>query len=458
MKISQSDHDIDATNPAIKVPTGTDTGKKLKQAKSIPQSKQQAQKTLKRRRGWLSFYQSLVSALEALRANKLRSLLTSLGIIIGVGAVIMMISTSESNAAAINARLSNLNPNELVIRSGSASVGGVRQGQGTSQSITQADADALAGISHVTAVSPIVGASGQIVFQGQNWSSTAQGVYPAFQQLGSWQMQEGNFFTQDDLQSQSTVAVIGQTVATNLFTVQGVDPVGQQIRIRNVPFTIVGVLAPKGSSGGFNDPDDVVYVPFTTAQQRLSGTSGSISIDVLVDDQSNLSDTQAAIEQTLEQRHNITNSANDDFTIQDQAQVLATAQATSQALTTLLISVAAISLLVGGIGIMNIMLVSVTERTREIGIRIAIGARPSDVMTQFLIEALVLSALGGLVGVILGIGGAYISSLVSSSSFVLSPLAVMLAFGFSALIGIVFGFYPARSAARLDPIVALRSE
>ena len=431
---------------------------RLQRLKSISLLKRPTQKPLRKRRGWLSFYQSLVSALQALRANKLRSLLTSLGIIIGVGAVIMMISTSESNAAAINARLANLNPNELVIRPGSANVGGVRQGQGTSQTITRADADALSSIPHVAAVSPIIGANGQVVFQGQNWSTTVQGIYPAFQRLGSWQMQEGNFISDNDLQGQTTAAVIGQTVANNLFIPLGADPIGQQIRIRNVPFTVVGVLAPKGSSGSFSDPDDVIYVPFTTAQQRLSGTSGSISVDVLVDDQSRLNDTQAVLQQLLEQRHNITNPASDDFTIQNQAQILATAQATSQALTELLIGVAAISLLVGGIGIMNIMLVSVTERTREIGIRIAIGARPADVMTQFLIEAMVLSALGGLAGVLIGIIGAYILTIVNGSTFVLSPLAVFLAFGFAAAIGVIFGFYPARHAAKLDPIVALRSE
>jgi putative ABC transport system permease protein len=414
---------------------------------------------LKRKRGLLAVYQSFNSAIEAIRANKLRALLTSLGIIIGVGAVIMMISTSESNAAVINQRLSSLNPNELVIRPGSAVSGGVRQGQGSLQSLTQADADAInAQIPNLAAVSPIATVNGQVVFQGQNWSTSVQGVYSSFQQLGSWQMQEGNFVGDADVQSDATIAVIGQTVATNLFTTQGIDPIGQQIRIRNVPFTVVGVLAAKGASGSFNDPDDVVFVPFTTAQKRLTGSQYANSIDVMASDQSHLNDVQAAIEQLLEQRHNISNPASDDFTIQNQAQALQTVQAATESLTILLVSVAAISLVVGGIGIMNIMLVSVTERTREIGIRIAIGARPGDVMLQFLIEALMLSALGGLVGVILGTIGAYISSVVTGRSFVLDPLSVILAFGFSAAVGIIFGFYPARRAARLDPIVALRTE
>jgi putative ABC transport system permease protein len=323
--------------------------------------------------------------------------------------------------------------------------------------LTQADADAIASqISHLTATSPIVNASGQVIFQNQNWSTTVQGVYAAYQQLGSWQMQEGNFLSDTDVQNKATVAVIGQTVADNLFTVQGVDPIGQQIRIRSVPFTVVGVLASKGSSSSsFNDPDDVVYVPFSTAQQRLTGTQFASTIDVLVDNSSNLTDTQNAIQQLLEQRHNVS-SGNDDFTIQSQAQILQTAQATTQSLTLLLVSVAAISLLVGGIGIMNIMLVSVTERTREIGIRMAIGARPGDVMTQFLIESLLLSALGGLVGVAIGFGGAYIIANATSRPFALDPLSVLLAFAFAAAVGVVFGFYPAQRAARLDPIVALR--
>jgi putative ABC transport system permease protein len=407
-----------------------------------------------------SFFQSGKSALQAIRANKLRSLLTSLGIIIGVGAVIMVVSISESNTAAINQSLSNLNPDELTIRSGSATSGGVRQGQGSRQSLKQSDADAISQqVQHVAAISPVANANGQVIFQNQNWSTSVQGVYPSYLQLGGWQMQEGSFIAQSDLQSSTAVAVIGQTVATNLFTPLGVDPVGQQIRIRNVPFTVVGVFSSKGSIGSFNDPDDIVYIPFTTAQQRLTGSLYANSINVLADDQSNLDGVQTAVQQLLEQLHNINiNSAPDDFTIQNQAQILQTRQSIVQALGTLLIGVAAISLLVGGIGIMNIMLVSVTERTREIGIRMAIGARSGDVMSQFLIEAFVLSAMGGIVGITLGSLGAFIMSQVNGNQFVLSPAAVLLAFGFSAAVGVVFGFYPAQRAARLDPIVALRTQ
>jgi len=417
-------------------------------------------KTYRRRRGLLALLQSCSSALEAIRANKTRSLLTALGIIIGVAAVIMVVGVSESNTAVINQRLSSaLNPNELVIRAGSTNSGGVRGGAGTKTTLTQANADAIsAQVQHVSAVSPVVNANGQVVFQNQNWSTTIQGVYPDYQQVGSWKMQEGSFFSTADEQSATTVAVVGQTVVNNLFTPLGLDPIGQQVRIGSVQFTIVGVLTAKGSNGGFNDPDDVVYVPFSTAQGRLTGGRNANSIDVIVDNSSNVTATQNAVEQLMEQQHHITDPTLDDFTIQNQSQILQTVQSTSQTLTELLISVAAISLIVGGIGIMNIMLVSVTERTREIGIRIAIGAHPGDVMTQFLVEAFMLSALGGLVGIVLGIAGSYIVSFVNSSPFALSPLAVLIAFLFSAVVGIVFGFYPARRAARLDPIVALRTE
>ncbi|HEU5373851.1 MAG TPA: ABC transporter permease [Ktedonobacteraceae bacterium] len=408
----------------------------------------------RRRRGLQGFYRNCVSAIQALRANKMRSLLTSLGIIIGVGAVIMIVSIAESSTSSINQRLSTLNPAELVIRSGSLNTGGVRGGAGSLQTLTQADADAItAQIPNISAVSPVLNAGRQVVFQNQNWSTTIQGVYPAFQQIGSWQMQEGSFFTS----AQDATAVIGQTVLDNLFTPLGIDPLGQQIRIGSVSFTVVGVLASKGGSS-FGNADDVVYVPFTTAQQQLSGNRFVNSIDVTASDTSQVNTVQAAVQQLLEQRHHINSPQQDDFTIQNQSQILQTVQGTAQILTVLLVGVASISLIVGGIGIMNIMLVSVTERTREIGIRMAIGARPRDVMTQFLIEAVMLSILGGLVGILLGTGSALIYAFLTQNAFVLSPIAVVLAFGFAAAVGIVFGFYPARRAARMDPIVALRTE
>jgi putative ABC transport system permease protein len=385
----------------------------------------------------------------------MRSLLTSLGIIIGVGAVIVIISISEASTASINSRLAGLNPTEITIRPGSVARGGIRQGAGSLQTLTQDDADAIASqVPNVAAVSPILNVNGQVVFQNQNWSTTIQGVYPGYRQIGSWQMQAGNFFSAQ----QGTNAVIGQTVATNLFTPVGiVDPVGQQIRIGGIPFTVVGLLASKGGSS-FGNADDVIFVPFVTARQQLSGRQFVNSIAVTATDTSQVDNVQAAVEQLLEQRHNIASPQNDDFSIQNQSQILQTVQGTTQTLTILLVGVASISLIVGGIGIMNIMLVSVTERTREIGIRMAIGARPRDVMTQFLIEAVMLSILGGGVGILLGVSGGITFSLLTQTSFVLSPLAVLLAFGFAGAVGIVFGFYPARRAARLDPIVALRTE
>jgi putative ABC transport system permease protein len=410
-----------------------------------------------RARGFSAIFQGTRSALRALRANALRSLLTSLGIIIGVGAVIMMISVSEGNATLINQRLSTLNPTQLNIFPGSTrGSGGVSAGLGSAQSLTVDDANAIAQLPHVVAVSPVINANGQVVAGDQNWSTSVVGVAPAYQQIGSWQVEYGSFISQDDEDSGHTVAVLGQTVVDNLFG-PGTDPVGQNVRINGVPFTVIGVLAPKGATGGRN-ADDVVYVPYTTARQRLSGSRFLGQIVLIADSTANVNLVQNEVEQLLEQRHNISNPQLDDFQIQNQLQVLQSVQGTNQALTILLVSVASVSLVVGGIGIMNIMLVSVTERTREIGIRIAVGARPRDVMTQFLIEALVLSVLGGVIGIILGPLGALVLLHFTTTPFVLDPLSVLLAFGVSALVGIVFGFYPAQRAARLDPIVALRTE
>jgi len=425
------------------------------QEKRLPTAPPPMRAKQRRPGGFASFYQNCQSALQAVRANKMRSLLTSLGIIIGVGAVIVIISISEASTASISNRLSTLNPTEIVVRPGSLSAGGgVRQGGGSARTLTQADADAIASqVPNVAAVSPVLNVNGQVVYQNQNWSSTIQGVYPDYQQIGSWQMQEGSFISSQ----QGNDAVIGQTVLTNLFTPLGVDPLGKQIRIGSVTFTVVGVLDAKGGSS-FGNADDVVYIPFITAQQQLSGNTFVNSIDITASDTSQVTNVQTAVQALLEQRHNISNSQDDDFTIQNQQQVLSTVQGTTQTLTVLLVGVASISLIVGGIGIMNIMLVSVTERTREIGIRMAIGARPRDVLTQFLIEAMMLSGMGGIAGILLGIAGALIFAMLSQTSFVLSPIAVLLAFCFAGAVGVVFGYYPARRAAGLDPIVALRTE
>jgi putative ABC transport system permease protein len=458
MSTTRDEHAQAETQAGFVVPLESkDVNRRKPQQTSKPGAAHKSQQ-YRRARGFQGMFQSTVSALRALRANALRSLLTALGIIIGVGAVIIMIAISEGNTASINQRLSTLNPLQLTIRSGSTSTGGVRGGAGTLQSLTQADADALAQLQNVTAVSPTLNANSQIVFSNQNWQSSVQGVYPSYQQIGSWQMQEGNFFTQADEQSGTNVAVLGQTVVDNLFTPLGIDPIGQQIRIGNGTYTVVGTLASKGSTGFGANADDVVYMPFSTARQRLSGSQFVNSIVLTADNASNVNSVQSAAQSLLEQRHNISNSAQDDFTIQNTSQVLSTVQATAQSLTILLVGVAAVSLIVGGIGIMNIMLVSVTERTREIGIRVAVGARQRDVLTQFLIEAFVLSALGGIVGIFIGLIGAFAIAAKNGYPLVIDPLSILIAFGVSALVGIVFGFYPALRAAHMDPIVALRTE
>ncbi|MDQ2713833.1 MAG: ABC transporter permease [Chloroflexota bacterium] len=440
---------LPVVKPARELPRGTKASRPVKKSRAM------------RTRGFMALYQGSRSAFQALRANILRSLLTSLGIIIGVGAVIMITSIGEGNAAYINQRLSNLNPNQLTVFAG-GKIGGRGASAGTP--LTLADADAIGQLPHVSAASPVVGVGGHLIYQNQSYATSVRGVYASYQQVGGWHMQEGAFFSQSDVQQTQAVAVIGQTVADNLFTPLGVDPIGQQMLINGVPFTVVGLLASKGSTGAGSNADDVVYIPVSIAQQRLSGgqhVDSSQSVDtilLLADRIDTVNDVQASLKQLLEQRHHISDPNQDDFSILNQAQVLSSIQSTTQSLTILLVSIAAISLVVGGIGIMNIMLVSVTERTREIGIRIAIGARPFDVMTQFLIEALILSTLGGAVGIGCGLIGAVINAHVTSKPFILDILAVLLAFGFSALVGIVFGFYPAQRASRMDPIVALRAE
>jgi putative ABC transport system permease protein len=296
-----------------------------------------------------------------------------------------------------------------------------------------------------------------VIAGSQNWNTRVQGVYPNYQSIGSWQMAEGAWFNSADEASGQPVAVIGQTVVQNLFTPAGVDPLGQSIIINGQSYQVVGVLQTKGVAG-FSNQDDVIFVPFTAAQERLNNSQYVNQIEAQVDSTNNVSVAQQEITALLEQRHNIAAGGTDDFSVRSPTQFVQTAQQSAQTLAVLLIGIAAISLIVGGIGIMNIMLVSVTERTREIGIRMAVGARRSDIRNQFLIEALTLSALGGLLGIAIGLIGGYALTRAFSLPFVLSLAAIALAVGVSMLIGIVFGFYPAIRASRLDPIVALRVE
>jgi putative ABC transport system permease protein len=306
-------------------------------------------------------------------------------------------------------------------------------------------------------VTPIKRVSAQLVYSGQNWNTRVEGVYPDYQSVGNWQLAEGSWYTQADEDAGTPLAVLGQTTEQNLFTGVADDPIGQTILINSQPFRVVGVLQAKGTAAAVNQ-DDVVFVPYSAAATRLKNTPNVDQIQVQVDNANNVTGAESAITALLERLHGLPAGGPDDFTIRSSDQLVQTAQSSSQTLTFLLVGIAAISLLVGGIGIMNIMLVSVTERTREIGIRMAVGARRGDIRNQFLIEALTLSAAGGIIGIVLGMVGGYIMTQVFSLPFAPNPFAILLAFGVSAAIGVCFGFYPAVSASRLDPIVALRTE
>ncbi len=405
--------------------------------------------------GRLRIAHAIPSALSALRANKGRSLLTTLGIIIGVAAVIAIVALGEGASASVASQLSGLGTNVLTIMPGSSSSGGVAAGAGSTTTLKASDAMAIDGLSGVSAASPVVSGSAQLIAGSQNWSTRVQAVLPSYAQIEDWTVASGNFFSDQDNTSSNNVAVIGQTVASNLFP-DGTSPVGQSIRIRNVPFTVIGVLTSKGSSAGpGGDQDDTVLIPFQTGQVRMFGATSINEIMVQVANTNQMSDVQTSIESMLRQRHAIQTGAADDFSIRNNNDLITRVSSVSSTMTLLLGGVAAVSLVVGGIGIMNIMLVSVTERTREVGIRLGIGAQPSDVMWQFLVEAIVLAAIGGLTGVILGTGIALALPLVGWTT-VVPWNAIVVSFGASALIGIFFGLYPARRAALLDPIVALR--
>ena len=396
------------------------------------------------------------SAIAALRANMARSLLTALGIIIGVAAVIAIVALGEGASAQVAGQLAGLGVNVLTIQPGSTQSGGARTGAGSATTLQASDADAIAAISGVSGVSPVVSGNVQVIAGSQNWSTRVQAVLPAYLTINAWTISQGAAFTLDDNTNSANVAVIGQTVATNLFP-NGQSPVGQSIRIRNVPFTVIGLLTSKGSTAGGNQ-DDVIMIPFRTGQVRLFGASSINQIVLQVADASQIPTVTTDITTLLRQLHRLSPSQAADFTIQSNNDVISRVSSVTTTLTTLLGAVAGVSLLVGGIGIMNIMLVSVTERTREIGIRLAIGAQPSDVMSQFLIEAVMLSVLGGFIGILLGSGVALAMPYVAGWTTVLPWQAILLAFAVSAFIGMFFGIYPARRASLLDPITALRYE
>ena len=403
------------------------------------------------------FTELIKMAALSLVANKLRTLLTMLGIIIGVAAVIAMVSVGMGVRSNVVSSISRLGSNMLIVMSGSANRGGVRGGAGSVTTLTYDDAKAIKDrVKNVEYVSPTVQGSYQVVYGHENWSTTVTGVIPEYSAIQSLTMKSGIFFTEHDVDVRNRVAVIGPTVAANLFNT--VNPVGKKIRVGNAPYTVIGLLASKGQSTGGQDQDDVVLIPLTTAQERLMGITYVRSVNVQVSTQDKMDEVQANIEKLLRQRHRIREGGEDDFNVRNMTSLMETMTQTTTMITLLLGSIAGISLIVGGIGIMNIMMVSVTERTREIGIRKAIGATYNSIMLQFLIESTMISILGGIIGIGIGIGAAQAISKFGNFTTVISVESIIASFGFSLFVGIFFGMLPARKAARLDPIDALRYE
>jgi putative ABC transport system permease protein len=399
---------------------------------------------------------TFIMALRALRRNKLRTVLTMLGIIIGVAAVIAMVAIGNGATSQVEGQIAALGQNVVLVFSGSFTNGGVRSGWGNAGTLKIEDAVAIMReVPDAVAVSPEVRTNNQVGAENQNWFTNVLGESPDYFGIRNWEFSEGTSFTDQDVRSAAKVAVIGQTIVRQLFGDD--DPLGQILRVGSVPFQIVGVLAPKGLSVMGQDQDDAVIIPYTSAMKRLMGVTNIRTINVQASSSDKIVQVQNQITDILRQRHKIMGDS-DDFTIRNQQEFTDAATATSRVLTILVVSIASVSLLVGGIGIMNIMLVSVTERTREIGIRMAVGAHGRDILLQFLIEATSLSTMGGIIGIVLGIGASKLLSMFAQWPTLVSPLSVVLSFMFSACVGIFFGFYPARKAAALDPIEALRYE
>ncbi len=399
-------------------------------------------------------------AFKALRRNKMRSGLTMLGIIIGVGAVIAMIAIGSGAKARIQEQIASMGSNLIIVLSGSATSGGVRYGHGSVPTLTVEDAKAIASeLSAVKYSAPVLQGVTQVVFGNQNWSTVTFAATPEALLIRDWPVISGRSLTQADIDGAAKVCLLGHTVADNLFG--EMDPVGQMVRIKQFPFTIVGLLTLKGQTTWGQDQDDVVYVPLTTGQrllfgQQFPGMVRSISVQAAGSDTMKLAEEQ--ITQLLRQRHRLRSNQDNDFMVRNLTEAFSAAEESARVMSILLGAIASISLLVGGIGIMNIMLVSVTERTREIGIRMAVGARGRDILYQFLIEALVLSLIGGIIGIVLGVGASQLISYSFKWPTLISPQSLVLSFSFAGGVGIFFGFYPARKAAQLDPIEALRYE
>lgn len=402
------------------------------------------------------YKESFLMAWASLIANKMRSILTMLGIIIGVAAVIALVSIGNGVKQDIQNSISSLGSNLLMVMPGAPRTPGVRPSAGSMKSLKVSDYEAISKLDGVKAASPMTNGSYVVIYQNKNWTTSVSGVSYNYLDVNNWSMKSGRFLSEKNVQNRERVAVVGKTVVKNLFGDE--DPVGAEIRVKNIPFRIIGVLNSKGSGAMGNDQDDMVIIPYTTAMERVEGVDYLRMIYVVGKDENGIDRLQSDIENLLRVRHGIKDTNLDDFNIQNMNSIMETMEETTGTLTLFLGAVAAISLVVGGIGIMNIMLVSVTERTREIGVRKALGATYSVIVTQFLIEAVVISLMGGIIGIVLGIGSSKLIGLASGMSTVISIPTIVMSFAFSMAIGLIFGIYPARKAAKLNPIDALHYE
>ena len=402
------------------------------------------------------YKESFLMAWASLIANKMRSILTMLGIIIGVAAVIALVSIGNGVKQDIQNSISSLGSNLLMVMPGAPRTPGVRPSAGSMKSLKVSDYEAISKLDGVKAASPMTNGSYVVIYQNKNWTTSVSGVSYNYLDVNNWSMKSGRFLSEKNVQNRERVAVVGKTVVKNLFGDE--DPVGAEIRVKNIPFRIIGVLNSKGSGAMGNDQDDMVVIPYTTAMERVEGVDYLRMIYVVGKDENGIDRLQSDIENLLRVRHGIKDTNLDDFNIQNMNSIMETMEETTGTLTLFLGAVAAISLVVGGIGIMNIMLVSVTERTREIGVRKALGATYSVIVTQFLIEAVVISLMGGIIGIILGTGSSKLIGMASGMSTVISVPTIVMSFAFSMAIGLIFGIYPARKAAKLNPIDALHYE
>ena len=396
-------------------------------------------------------------ALQALARNKSRSLLTMLGVIIGVGAVITTVAIGAGAQVSVQQQIANLGSNLLVVLPGAVTTSGARSGTGATSSLIPDDGLAILKLNGVDAVSPIVTVRSQIVGGGNNWNTMIQGVAPTYSHIRNWDLSTGSFFSQNDMNAGTKVCILGTTVVANLFP-GAASPLGQSVLIQHVPFTVVGVLQSRGQTGFGQDQDDTVLVPYTSAMERLTGQTYVNMLMVSAADGAALDTVQADVTTLLRTRHRIVAPQPDDFSVRNLQDIANAAAATASVMQLLLIGVAAVSLIVGGIGIMNIMLVSVTERTREIGLRMAVGARSRAILEQFLVEAMVLSTGGGLLGILAGVAVTLVVALIAGWPMIVSPGAIVASVIFSAAVGVFFGYYPALKASRLNPIDALRFE